>query len=137
MLVVLVVLALALGVSVPLLTRPTGDAVLMTTAQNMASTMRLARAAAIRDNEERTMTLDLGRRLDWVDGLTAASPIAGGINVDFVTLQREQLRDQRGRLRFFVDGSATGGNIILRSGGRMVAVELDWASGHARLRRSR
>lgn len=137
MLVVLGILALAGALAMPLVNRPVGDATLIATAKKLANEMRLARASAIRDNAERTLTIDLARRRFWVDGVTGASPIAPGIAVDLVTLQKEQLSARQGRLRFFVDGSATGGNVVLRAGRRTVSIELDWMTGHASLTGSR
>jgi general secretion pathway protein H len=137
LLVVFGIIALAGLFAMPLLTRPAGDATLIATARSLASNMRMARAAAIRGNAERTLTIDLARRRFWVDGLTGASAIAKGIAVDFVTLQKEQLSAGQGRIRFFADGSATGGNVILRAGRRTVAVRLDWMTGHASVSRSR
>ena len=131
LLLVLAIMALVAAFAMPLATRPAGDATLVATARKLANDMRMARAAAIRDNTERTLTLDLAQRRFWVDGLTGASPIASGIAVDFVTVQSERLSARKGRLRFFVDGSATGGNVVLRSGGRTVTVKLDWMTGHA------
>jgi general secretion pathway protein H len=137
LLLVLGILALAGYFAMPLVNRPVGDATLTATAQKLANDMRVARAAAIRDNAERTLTIDLARRRFWVDGLTGASVIPNGITVDFVTLQAEQLSARQGRLRFFVDGSATGGNVILKAGRRVMTVELDWMTGHASLTRGR
>ena len=137
LIVVLVIISLASVFAAPLLSRPAGDGVLLATAQKLADEMRLARASAIRDNAERTLTIDLARRRFWVDGLTRASPIANGIGIDFVTLRKEQLSARQGRLRFFVDGSATGGNVILKANGRSVHVDLDWMTGHVSVRRSR
>jgi general secretion pathway protein H len=137
LLLVLGILALVGVFSMPLVNRPVGDATLTATAQKLANDMRVARAAAIRDNAERTMTIDLARRRFWVDGVTGASAIPNGITVDFVTLQAEQLSGRQGRLRFFVDGSATGGNVILKAGQRVMTVELDWMTGHASLTRGR
>ncbi len=137
LLLVLGILALAGYFAMPLINRPVGDATLTATAQKLANDMRVARAAAIRDNAERTLTIDLARRRFWVDGLTGASVIPNGITVDFVTLQAEQLSARQGRLRFFVDGSATGGNVILKAGRRVMTVELDWMTGHASLTRGR
>ena len=137
LLVVLGILALAGTLALPLVNRPVGDVTLVATAKNLANAMRLARASAIRDNAERTLTIDLARRQFWVDGVTGASPIASGIAVDVVTLQKEQLSARQGRMRFFVDGSATGGNVVLRAGRRTVSIELDWMTGHASLSGSR
>jgi general secretion pathway protein H len=135
LLIVLGIMAVAAVFAMPLAKRPAGDAVLVATAHKLANDMRIARASAIRDNREQTLTIDLGRRRFWVNGLTGASAIADGIAVDFVTVQTEQLSNRQGRLRFFVDGSATGGNVILRGGGRVMAVKLDWMTGHASVTR--
>ena len=67
LLLVLGILALAGYFAMPLVNRPAGDATLTATAQKLANDMRVARAAAIRDNTERTMTIDLARRRFWVD----------------------------------------------------------------------
>ena len=135
MLVVLSILALAGFLAMPLVNRPAGDAALIATARRLASHMRVARAAAIRDNAEQTLTIDLARRRFGIDGVTGFSPIANGIAVDFVTLQTERVSAEQGRLRFFVDGSASGGNVILRGSGRVVTVKLDWMTGHASVKR--
>jgi general secretion pathway protein H len=137
LLLVLGILALAGYFTMPLLNRPAGDATLTATAQKLAGAMRVARAAAIRDNIEHTLTIDLAKRRFWVDGLTGASAIPAGIAVDFVTVRAEQLAARQGRLRFFVDGSATGGNVILTAGRRVVTINLDWMTGHASLTRGR
>jgi general secretion pathway protein H len=52
-------------------------------------------------------------------------------------LQKEQLSARQGRLRFFVDGSSTGGNVILKSARRTVSVDLDWMTGHVSVKRGR
>jgi general secretion pathway protein H len=137
LLIVLAVMALAVGLAMPLATRPAGDAALTATARKLAADMRMARASAIRDNTERTLTIDLARRRFWVDGLTGASAIAGGIAVDVVTVRAEQRSARQGRLRFFPDGSATGGTVALTGAGRRVTVKLDWMTGHASVTRSR
>jgi general secretion pathway protein H len=137
LLIVLGIMALAAGFAMPLATRPAGDATLTATARKLAADMRMARASAIRDNAERTLTLDLARRRFWVDGLTDASPIAGGIVIDVVTVRAEQRSPSQGRLRFFPDGSATGGTVMLTGGGRSVTVKLDWMTGHASVTRGR
>lgn len=137
LLVVLGIIALAAIFAMPLLNRPVGDATLTATAKKLANDMRVARAAAIRDNVERTLTIDLEKRRFWVDGLTRATVIPAGIAIDVVTLQTEQLSPGLGRLRFLVDGSATGGNVILRAGQHAMSVELNWMTGHASLTRGR
>ncbi len=137
MLIVLCIMSLAAAFAIPFARRPAPDAALIATAHKLANDMRMARASAIRDNAERTLTIDLAQRRFWVDGLTGPSPITAGTTVDFSTLQKEQLSGRRGRLRFSADGSSTGGNVVLRGAGRTVAIKLDWMTGHASVARSR
>ncbi len=136
LLVVLGILALASVFVAPLVSRHSPDLALAATARKLANDMRMARASAIRRNVQRTLTIDLKQRRFWVDGVTAASTIAPGIAVDFVTLRNEQMSSGRGRVRFFPDGSSTGGNVILSAGGRSVAVDLDWMTGRASVKRN-
>jgi general secretion pathway protein H len=131
------ILALASLIVMPLVSRPAGDAALVATARKLASDMRVARASAIRNNDERTLTIDIARRRFKVDGVTGNSAIGHGIAIDFRTLQKELVSPHRGRIRFFADGSSTGGNIVLRAGPRTVTVDLDWMTGHASVGRSR
>lgn len=137
LLIVLCVMALTAVFAMPLVRRPAGDATLIATAHRLANDMRMARASAIRDNRERTLTIDLAQRRFWVDGVTGATPIGSGIAVTLATLQKERLSPRQGRLRFFADGSATGGNVLFRDDRRTVVVKLDWMTGHASVTRSR
>jgi general secretion pathway protein H len=135
LMIALGVLAVAAAVAMPLLHRPAGDAALMATARQIVSFMRVARAAAIRDNADRLLTLDLERRRFWVDGITAPTPIARGIAVDLGTLEKELVSGGQGGMRFHPDGSASGGQVMLTAAGRRVTIELDWMTGHANIRR--
>jgi general secretion pathway protein H len=137
LMIVLGILAVVAAVAMPLLHRPAGDATLMATARQIASFMRVARATAIRDNADRLLTLDLERRRFWVGGVTAPAPIARGIAVDLVTLEKELVAGGQGGMRFHPDGSASGGQVVLTASGRRVTVELDWMIGHANIRRGR
>lgn len=135
LMIVLGILAVVAGIAMPLLHRPAGDAALMATARQIASGMRLARAAAIRDNADHVLTVDLARRRFWVAGVTAPLPVASGIAVDLITLEKELVSDGQGGMRFHPDGSASGGQVVLTAAGRRVTVELDWMTGHASIRR--
>lgn len=134
LLIVLALLAMIAALAFPA-TRGGNDATAVkASASELANLMRLARGAAIRDNTERTLTIDLRARSFWVDGLTNAHAIPQGVKVELVTQQVEQISDRRGRLRFYVDGGATGGSIVLTAGRRVARVELDGFTGHVRVR---
>jgi general secretion pathway protein H len=42
---------------------------------------------------------------------------------------RQEVQNERGYIRFFPDGSSTGGSITLRQGKREIAVQVQWLSG--------
>jgi general secretion pathway protein H len=125
LLLVLGLLALLAGVAVPLANRQSGETALRATAHQFASLMRTARGAAIRGNTGQTLVVDPAGRRFWVAGVTKAYPIGGGIEVSLAAPQG---------LKFFADGSATGGSVVLAAGGHAAVVELDALTGHPRVR---
>ncbi len=131
LLLVLGILALAGSFAVPFVVRPSGDAALEATARRLAGQMLLARASAIRSNAPRTVTIDLARRRFRADGVAAETPVAQGVSIDVLTLQRETRSGGIARMRFFPDGSSTGGRVLFSTRRRSVAVDLDWMTGHA------
>ena len=133
LLVVLAILAIVATISYPIINRPNVEFGLRATAYQIASQLRAARGAAIKTNSEYAMTIDVSRRLYWVDGLTKPQQIPDSITVDFITLQQEQITRTRARLRFRPDGSATGGNVVLTARGRRAVVEVDWLTGNSRV----
>jgi pyruvate,orthophosphate dikinase len=62
-----------------------------------------------------------------------ASPGAPGAEVAFLTAAEEVSRERRGAIRFFPDGSATGGGIRLTQNGRSYLVSVHWLTGQVSL----
>lgn len=134
LLIVLALIALMASVAFTSLRSPNEATAVRSSALQVANLMRMARGAAIRDNVERTFTVDLGARSFRVDGLTAAHAFPQGVRVELVAQGAEQVSSRQARMRFFVDGSATGGAIILSTDRRSARVDLDGFTGHVRVR---
>jgi general secretion pathway protein H len=49
-----------------------------------------------------------------------------------LTAQSEQIQDKTGNIRFFPDGSSTGGRITISAGERREDVDVDWLSGRVK-----
>ena len=50
-------------------------------------------------------------------------------------VQRSEVEEgNRGRIRFFPDGSSTGGRVTLTSDERLYHVDVDWLTGQVRVR---
>lgn len=133
MLVVLVVLVLLTSLSPLLLDRVVPNLRFEAAARELASTLRLARGFAIRDNRARVVVIDVGARIAAIGGARTRSTLPDGVRIDLVVAAIERVDAATGRIRFFPDGSSTGGKIVLTSGQRALAVVVDWFSGQVRL----
>lgn len=132
-LVVLAVIAMAAVVAWPRAHGARQRLALEAAAIDLASEMKSARATAIRTNSEQTLAIDTAARHYIRDGWTAARLLPGQFDVALDTIRSEQTGPAAGRIRFYPDGSATGGRVILGSGSRRVIVAIDWLTGGARV----
>jgi len=55
------------------------------------------------------------------------------LDLSLFTAQSELVRDQTGSIRFFPDGSSTGGRVTLAAGDSKLAVDVDWVTGRVTL----
>ena len=130
MLVVVTILALAAGVAMPMLARPSDTVRLTAAARDLVGALRTSRAAAVARNAEVALTIDVDRR-------TFESPVAlrrslgADLTAQLVFAEPER-RGRSGAFRFFPDGSATGGDVRLALNGKNARICVDWLSGEAR-----
>lgn len=102
-------------------------------AREVAAALREARSLAIRDNREAALVVDTeakAYRLDGAEGLHALDPALG---VSLVAAASEQVDDAAARIRFFPDGTSTGGRVTLERNERTYHVVVDWLTGRVEL----
>ena len=98
-------------------------------AQAIADALRQARSHAVLQNRDQLFALDVEERLFRLDGQRAPVQMDKDIEVAFQTARSEVMSETIGQIRFFPDGSATGGRIGLTLDGRRVEVVVDWLTG--------
>jgi general secretion pathway protein H len=98
-------------------------------ARSIADGLRQARSEAVLHNREQLFALDVEERLFRADQRRAPVQIDRKIEVTFQTARSEAMSGTIGQIRFFPDGSATGGRIGLTLDGRHVEVVVDWLTG--------
>ena len=129
LLVVLAIIGL-LMVSIPgFLWRDNAAFNLDRSTQKMAESLQAARSAAITTNREQILSIDVERRQFLIPKAKAPVQLPAGVNVGFITARQEQSSESIGRIRFFPDGSSTGGRIILAVGDIRNIIEIDWLTG--------
>ena len=127
--VVLVIGALAytLVLGVPFRGPSTSD--LKAAARTLASGLRLAQTTAMSTRRDATLMLDLETRQFEVSGVEGARELPRDIELKLFTAQSEALTEKKGAIRFYPDGSSTGGRITVFSGERKYLVDVDWITG--------
>jgi general secretion pathway protein H len=98
-------------------------------AQLAASRLRDLRAAALSSGSERVAIIDVGaRKIHFGDG-GAPLPLARSIAVAFTGAEGEQRSESRMGVRFYPNGSSSGGTIRLRSERQAYEVRINWLTG--------
>ena len=93
----------------------------------VAAALRATRAQAVVRNVQTTFDLDLRTRSYRGDGKSGQLP--RDVAVTITSAREDQPDDHTGRIRFFPDGSSTGGRITLRQGARVWHVDVNALTG--------
>ena len=134
--VVLAVAALMMTAVPPLFDAVLPGVELKGAARRTLASLRLARDTAIRTGGDTALTIDVESRRLSLPGFRPVS-LPGRIDLDLEVARRELLDEERGAIRFFPDGSSTGGRIVLSRGEGQEAtgyqVGVDWLTGRVRM----
>jgi general secretion pathway protein H len=131
MLVVMTIMALVITIAVPMLGRPSNTLLLETTARDLAGALRLTRAAAIAQNIDIALDIDVDRHTFK----SAAIPLQSfppDIVAELKVAEPERVSSTHGAFRFFPDGSSTGGDVVLRLHDTEARICVNWLTGEAR-----
>ena len=136
LLVVLLIMGLMASIAAPYFGRLAPRLEAKATARQVVSLLRSARGVAIRDNREVAVVVDLDSRSLIIDsgrGMT----VAEGLGLQLLTGTAELIDDGSGRIRFYPDGTSTGGRVTISDpgsdsdtdAGRDFNVRIDWLTG--------
>lgn len=102
-------------------------------ARDIVSALRYARGQALMTRQETTVALDLSDNSYTVSGRDKLYQIPEAIDVTVVTAQTELTGEGTASIRFFADGSSTGGRITLERGHAAWKVDINWLTGQIEL----
>ena len=133
LLVVLLILGLLLALAPVAFQRALPGLELRTTTRELAAALRSTRSAAIRDNREAAFTLDVEEGWYQREGQADPREINPDIELKLLTATTEVDSEGVGRIRFFPDGTSTGGQITLARDESTYYILVDWLSGRVEI----
>lgn len=128
MVVVMAIFALVTLAALPYATRSGEQRELIALTQTLAAGLRQTQMEAVSRNRESVFGIDLNRRVFTVGHKKRETPIPRDVGISIHTASGEVTERVAG-FRFFPDGGATGGRIVLSSGGEKRTVAINWLTG--------
>ena len=98
-------------------------------AQELAAVMRATRSRAIKENREHVVQVDVEGRRYRGGRADQEEVLDPDIALSLLTAESELDEDGGGRIRFYPDGTSTGGRVSLTLGDTTYHVVIDWLTG--------
>jgi len=102
-------------------------------ARDIVSALRYARGQALMNHQETTVALNLSDNDYTVSGRDKLYKIPASIDVTVVTAQTEITGEGTASIRFFADGSSTGGRVTLERNHSSWKIDINWLTGQIEL----
>ncbi len=129
LLVVLVIMGVLLTLAPAAFHRLAPGLEMKSAARQVAGLLREARGLAIRDNREMTVIVDTQDKVYRLGIGARSHELNAALTVSLVTAASERLDETAGRIRFFPDGTSTGGRVTLSRDERKFDITVDWLTG--------
>ncbi|HTD27843.1 MAG TPA: GspH/FimT family pseudopilin [Xanthomonadaceae bacterium] len=125
---VIVLIAAITGLTVGLLGVGRSGSQLRSAAHTVAAELRYTRARALTTGVSQVFDMDLDKR-SWTAAGAHHGTLPSSLRVNFVAVRLEQTSARNAAIRFFPDGSSTGGRVSLRTQGSGWRVDVRWLTG--------
>ena len=131
MLVVLAILAVTATFAAPLLSAGAEGVRLDMASRELVTALRVTRSAAITNNQQTTLMVDVDRRR-FGSTVVPERSFAPNIEAKLSFATGIGSATSVGGFRFFPDGSSTGGDVTLSLQGKQAKLCVDWLTGTVR-----
>lgn len=133
LLIVIVIIAVTAAVVAPNIGSGNQTATINGAAREIASALRFARGHALTHRKESVLMLNLEDNTYRLTDKDKIYKIAKEIAVSLDAAQSQVLDENHGGIRFFPDGSATGGRITLELGTNKRQLDVNWLTGQVEI----
>ena len=133
--ITLVLFIMIAGVAIvgPNISSGRGTMQIKSAARDIASALRYARGQALISQQQVLLTIDLENNTYKVSSRGKLFHVPEEITLTLVTAQSEKTGEDEGSIRFFPDGSSTGGRVTLERDDNQWLVDINWLTGHVEL----
>jgi general secretion pathway protein H len=132
-LVVVAVIGLAMTVVAVSISGGFTSAKVRGASRDLIANLRYTRGQAIVKHEAKVLMLNVDERQYTAPGKKPVT-LPDGIDITIETARQEQVSEGEAGIRFYPDGSSTGGNIQLSRGETVWRIDVNWLTGEVRLR---
>jgi general secretion pathway protein H len=105
-------------------------------AREVAAALRKTRSRAIFTSADSVFTIDVNRRAYGLSGERRSYKLPPELNISLFTAQQAVVSASVGRIRFFPDGSSTGGRVSLADSKHRYNVTINWLTGNIEVTQS-
>jgi general secretion pathway protein H len=130
--VVLGLVALLVAVGVGGLSKSVESAKIRGAARDLAAALRYTRGQALASGRQQAFELDLEKRSYQAPNKPAVA-LPESMSLKFLTAEEELTSSHSGRVRFFPDGSSSGGRIRVLGAAHEWDIEIAWLTGAIRV----
>ncbi len=133
MLLVLTIAVIAMALVVPNFSRGLDSVRLQSASREIASSLRYLRGHAVSKNKEAEFNVDVKTNVYRISGRSKVYSIPQAIRLRLITADTEVTGEDSGTIRFYPDGSSSGGRVTLEAGNRRRLVDVNWLTGHVEI----
>ncbi len=127
-LVVITLIGLMLGLVAFSLGRGVSSAEIRNASKEIAASLRYTRSLSMRSHEQQIFIVDIENRT-WQAGNRRPESFPKEMDITILTARSELTGENAGGIRFFPDGSSTGGRVTLTADEREWQVGVEWLTG--------
>lgn len=128
LLVVLSIMAISIGLVLPLVADRFYPNSLAHTGQQLVSSLERTRSRAIRYHKTESFTVNVDERYFQAGDNEPRSGLPDQVKVT-LSAARQWMDKQSGIIRFYPDGSSSGGKITMEHAGEQYQVDVNWLTG--------
>ncbi|MES9852972.1 MAG: GspH/FimT family pseudopilin [Candidatus Thiodiazotropha sp. L084R] len=133
LIIVLVIAGALVALVPPAINRVIPGVKLKGASQEMASAIRFLRSWSVAQGKQGLFVLDLEQKQYTISSRESVYELPQGADLQIVGASDEGEGDQQGGIRFFPDGSSSGGRVILSAAGKTHQIDVDWLTGRVSL----